>query len=240
MPKRWYAAHRWLGALVGVQLLLWTVGGLIFATHDLAWVRGEEGRREPAMVHLPADGVKVSPGAAIAAADFEHGAETVELRLLLGRPVYVVRTHHERAVVDADTGALLSPLDAATASDIARADREPGVGILDVTLITHDPATEYREKPLPAWRARLNDGEGTHIYVDALTGAITARRNDAWRRFDWFWMLHTMDYGGRDDFNHPLLMAFAALAVVSVLSGGALWGLRLWRRRSRRRGDGVS
>jgi hypothetical protein len=43
-------------------------------------------------------------------------------------------------------------------------------------------------------------------------------------------MLHTMDYGGRDDFNHPLLIGFAALGLTAVLSGWSLWIVRLWRR----------
>lgn len=48
------------------------------------------------------------------------------------------------------------------------------------------------------------------------------------------WSLHIMDYGQRDDFNHPLLVAFASLGVITVLSGGVVWLARL-RRRSKRR-----
>jgi PepSY-associated TM region len=136
--------------------------------------------------------------------------------------------------VDAETGAVLSPLDRDTAVAIARADRAGSPEIREAVLIERDPPSEYREGALPAWRVDIDDDENTHIYVSTSTGRITARRNDAWRRFDFFWMLHTMDYRGRDDFNHPLLIVAAAAAVVTLASGFWLWGIRVYRRRRRR------
>ncbi|HYU15827.1 MAG TPA: PepSY domain-containing protein, partial [Candidatus Acidoferrum sp.] len=96
---------------------------------------------------------------------------------------------------------------------------------------------EYRDKPLPAWQVRLRDRPGTVVYVDAITGDVTARRNDIWRWYDFLWSLHIMDYRGRDDFNHPLLIGAALLAVLTVLSGLTLWFIRLvrWPGRRRRR-----
>jgi Na(+)-translocating NADH:ubiquinone oxidoreductase F subunit len=41
-------------------------------------------------------------------------------------------------------------------------------------------------------------------------GSILERRNDTWRLFDVFWMLHIMDYQGRENFNNILLI-FASL-----------------------------
>ena len=110
------------------------------------------------------------------------------------------------------------------------------VTIKTVTLVESNPPTEFRERDLPAWRIDLADEDNTHIWVDAMTGRVAARRNDAWRRFDFFWMLHTMDYRGRDDFNHPLLIVVACLGLVTLGSGAFLWGLRLARRRRKRSG----
>ena len=45
------------------------------------------------------------------------------------------------------------------------------------------------------------------VYVSEATGRVVERRTDSWRLFDVLWMLHTMDYSGRDDFNHPLVIA---------------------------------
>src|SRR3546814_13537349 len=38
-------------------------------------------------------------------------------------------------------------------------------------------------------------------------------RGDTWRTWDFFWMLHNMDYVNRKSFNHPLIIfvAFGAL-----------------------------
>jgi hypothetical protein len=229
--RRLYAIHRWLGALVGLQLLAWSAGGLIFSTHDLSWVRSERG-----MQHAPPPGiafgrVRISPETAAARAGADPSA--VELHMLVDRPVYEVRAAERTILVDAENGAVRSPLDRATAVAIARNDRAGDPAVTSVEQVVADPPTEYRGQPLPAWRIAFADVDSTHVYVDATTGAIRARRNDAWRRFDFFWMLHTMDYRGRDDFNHPLLVAFAALGVIAVLSGWVLWTLRLVRRARR-------
>lgn len=228
MSRRfWYAVHRWLGAFVGIQLVAWSAGGLIFSTHSISWVRGERGMRKEPSPPLPLADVRVSPGEA--ARSLGTGATSLELRTLLGRPVYEVRGRGSTALVDATTGAVLS-IDDDLAIRIARADRAPSPPVASVAMIESAPPIEYRGLPVPAWRVALADDDATAIYVDARTGTIRARRNAAWRRFDWFWMLHTMDYGGRDDFNHPLLIAFAALGLTGVLSGWAVWIVRVRRR----------
>ena len=249
MGRRQYAVHRWLGALAGVQLLLWSAGGFVFATHDIDWVRGERGRNPAAKASLALAHVRLSPAelasrlGAGAQAGAKAGAniEHLELRMLLDRPVYEIRQPGRTSLIDARTGAPRSPVDRDTALAIALADRKGSPAVMSVERIEADPPVEYRGRPLPAWQVTLADGEGTHIYVAADSGRITARRNDAWRRFDFFWMLHTMDYSGRDDFNHPLLMGFALLGLLSAGSGLVLWGARLRRhRRRRRRGRGAS
>ena len=65
---------------------------------------------------------------------------------------------------------------------------------------------------------------------------MIARRNDVWRLYDFFWMLHIMDYRERSNFNHPLVIAASAGAVLLTLTGLVLlipWIRRsLFRRRS--------
>jgi uncharacterized iron-regulated membrane protein len=155
--------------------------------------------------------------------------------VLLDRPVYVIHGPDQDALVDAASGALLSPLSRSRALRVALADRAGQPKARAAELLERAPPTEYRKGELPAWRVSLDDGDHTNIYVSASTGAITARRNDAWRRFDFFWMLHTMDYRGRDDFNHALLIVASSAALLSVLSGWLLWALRARRRWRRRR-----
>jgi len=56
-----------------------------------------------------------------------------------------------------------------------------------------------------------------------------ARRNDDWRFFDFFWMLHIMDYEERENFNNPLLITASIFALVTVLAGLLLLVLRMQR-----------
>jgi hypothetical protein len=84
---------------------------------------------------------------------------------------------------------------------------------------------------------RFGDEEGATAYVPAELGQVLRIRNDQWRLFDFLWMLHTMDYQGRDDFNNVVLRAFSVLGLVTVASGFFLFALTtptLRRRRGQR------
>lgn len=84
---------------------------------------------------------------------------------------------------------------------------------------------EYREQPLPAWAISFEHGSGATAYVAAEQGNLVRVRNNRWRVFDFFWMLHTMDYAGRDNFNNLVLRAFSVLGLVTVASGFILFWL---------------
>ncbi len=89
--------------------------------------------------------------------------------------------------------------------------------------------SEYRG-PLPVWRVVMGDDEDTRIYVSPLTGDVIARRNATWRLYDFFWMLHIMDYENRTDFNNPLVIFASILALVATISGIWLIFYRFARR----------
>lgn len=209
--------HRWLGLLVAIQLLFWVCGGLVMSALRLQAVRGEDrvAVREPA--HLDAQADLRPPGEVLAA----HGdgeVVSVTLATWLGRPVYRLKTARGAELVDAGTNERLSPLTAADAQAVARADYS-GPGALSSVERIDTPALEIRGRDLPLWRLRFDDARGTTLYVSPQTGEVVARRNDLWRAFDFVWMLHVMDYREREDFNHPLLVATAATALLFVLSG---------------------
>ncbi len=224
--KRLLAVHRWLGVAALAQLALWTASGLFFALAPLAEVRGEDRRREQPAPAIDWDQVKAPPRSTV------QGAHQVTLRVVEGRPTYVVVTDDSQHLVDAESGKPVV-VDEQMAARIARRDQQGQPPVRAVTHISAAPL-EYRGKPLPAFRVDLDDGRNTHVYVGVNSATVTARRNDLWRTFDFMWSLHIMDYGQRDDFNHPLLVAFASLGVITVLSGGVIWLVRLRRRWKRR------
>ena len=75
----------------------------------------------------------------------------------------------------------------------------------------------------------FDDRDKTTIYVDPSQGEVTARRSETWRLFDFFWKLHVMDYDDGADFNHPLLITAAGMAVFVSLSGFILLIIKMRR-----------
>ncbi len=229
MNRRLYALHRWLSAIAFAQLAVWTVSGTFFALVPITRVRGAfvEGAHDAAFPD--ALGV-VSPATILAQASQGglSGARSLEMRASpSGEVWYLVRQGRAVARFDARTGAP-APVTAAEAEAVTRLD-QPSRPEVEAAVLVAEAPIEYRDKPLPAWRVVVRDGAGTAVYVDARTGEVTARRNDLWRTYDFLWSLHIMDYGSRESFNHPLIMAAAGLAVLTVASGIVLWALRLTR-----------
>ena len=71
------------------------------------------------------------------------------------------------------------------------------------------PNLEARDFEGPMWRVDFDDAENTSAYFAADTGQFLVARSDGWRLWDFFWMLHNMDYLNRASFNHPLIIAVA-------------------------------
>jgi uncharacterized iron-regulated membrane protein len=231
--------HRWLGIVVGLQLLLWTAGGLFFSLNPIAKVRGET--EKPAPPALDATAPAVSPEQALIDLMAHH--PQAEVRTVTLRPhvegavyeiAYMERGESRWALADAATGELRGPVDREEALEIAARAYLPGSPVAEVSLVTEAaPGSEYRERPLPAYRVNFDDPLGTRLYVSVERGVVTARRNDRWRLFDLLWMLHIMDYQTRDNFNSLLLQVASGLGLVTVLSGFALFAvtsplLRRW------------
>lgn len=223
-------AHRYLGLIAGLQLLFWTVSGLYFSLVPIADVRGESSTAKPVGLPVRADLASPAPAlqALVKSTPKMGPVQSVSLKTLLGKPVYEVVYLSDGvrlfALADALSGQLRPPLASSEATAIALADFVPKAQVRSVERLTAVPSdSEYREHELPAYRVSFDHPSNTRIYVSEQRGTVTARRNDLWRAFDWFWMLHIMDYRNRDSFNHWLLQAFSALGVITVLSGFALW-----------------
>ena len=78
-----------------------------------------------------------------------------------------------------------------------------------VTAMLSEPTLAIREHEDPAWRVDFADESNSSFYISQATGRLLERRNDTWRIWDVFWMLHNMDYANRTSFNHPLVVTAA-------------------------------
>jgi uncharacterized iron-regulated membrane protein len=229
--------HRWLGLFIGIQFVLWTVGGLYFSWTSLDAVHGDHLLRPRAQ--LPANVPFVSPTAVVETLRQRERVDSlvgVDLTMVLDRPVWRVsyfttvdgRAARRRQLADAATGALRPALtreEALVAAHAAYVRDDSVVGVEYLTAENVGRHHEYREQPLPAWAVRFAGDERPTAYIAAELGQVVRIRNDRWRTFDFLWMLHTMDFRGRDDINNLVLRAFSVLGLVTVLSGFVLFVL---------------
>jgi uncharacterized iron-regulated membrane protein len=229
MRRLFHRTHIWLGWIVGAQLILWMLSGLIMSALPIEQVRGEHLKRESPAAPL-LGGSYVPPEIILAQVP---KASELTLAHLLDRPVYRLSdAGRPLALVDATTGLPLT-IDQDLARQIAAA-RYAGTGtIASVRRVPDGEAVREFRRDAPAFAVTFDDDEGSTFYVHAITGDVAAVRTDRWRLFDLMWGLHIMDWREREDFNHPLLITAAALGLASV-TGGA--GLLLFRLRRRERG----
>lgn len=219
--------HIWLGWIVGIPLLIWTVTGLVMVAYPIETVRGEDLLSPPRPVAAGAAPVVPPTGPRL--------VTSLTLEQRAGGARWLIRFADGRAsLADPATGRLLPPLSAqeAVAEVRLRYRGEASLAGVDRTSAA-DPPIDLR-RPIDAWRVTMSDG--TRFYVNADTGEIAARRTALWRFYDFMWGLHIMDLGTRENINNPWVRIFSVLGVVSVIIGLVLLPLITWRRRRRRRG----
>lgn len=224
--------HRYLGLVIGIQFLLWTIGGVFFSWTDIREIRGEHLMNQ-SQAPITLENFSVSPSEAAESIRSAGGAnEIVSIRAveLLGEPFYEVvfgdgEANHS-ALVSAADGKIRPPITENEARRLAARAVLPDSEIAKLELITPRELGahhEYREKPLPAWAVEFAEPSGLTVYVAAATGRVEAFRTNNWRIYDFLWMLHTMGYENRDNFNNYFLRGFALFGFVTVISGFALF-----------------
>ncbi|MGL4692744.1 MAG: PepSY domain-containing protein, partial [Stenotrophomonas maltophilia] len=207
--------HRWLGLIVGLQFLLWLGSGLMMSLLDPQKINGTAHRAaEPALPAWPA--TTLAPAEALRAARNE--AATLDTGWLLDQPVYRLLSPQGTELIDAYSGKRIE-IDPRWALRLAQASyRGSGVPADPVHL---EKTLETRAHPDPVWRVDFGDEAGTSVYVSAQSGQVLEHRNDTWRLFDIFWMLHIMDYTERANFNNPLVVGMGIGGLWLSLTG--LW-----------------
>lgn len=227
--------HKWIALIIGIQILLWIAGGLVMSVIPIEKVRGEHKvtpRQE--LTATPPSIISLDTAATTSGLS---DLTTAKLDWLLGKPVWHLSGTNAHSIVDAETGKLISPIAEPLVREIAEADYSGVAKLVQLTLLEKSPS-EYG-RLAPVWRAKFNDLDRTTLYIDPKTAAVTARRSSTWRFYDFFWKLHVMDYDDGADFNHPLIISAAGIAILVVLSGLILLIIKvrrsflIWRRKSK-------
>ena len=216
--------HIWLGWLVGLPFLLWSISGLVMVVKPIEEVRGESLIGEAPL--LVAAGPLAVP---------KIGARPVASLVLEqrggGRKWLVRFADGALRLADAASGRLLPPL---TAAEAVATLKSRYTGKSKVTAVDRtsadNPPLDLRRK-VEAWRISM--GDGTRFYVSTATGEIVARRTAFWRFYDFMWGLHIMDLKTREDTHNPLVIGFGILALVTTLLAIVLLPMTIRRRRPR-------
>ena len=217
--RRW---HVWLGWIIAIPMLLWTLSGLVMVVKPIEEVRGS---------HLLTDSQPMRLAApAIAPALEGVPLSSLSLQARASGPRWVVALGDGTTrLADVRTGTLLPRLSAA---DAVREVAARYTGEADVASVTRtdrdDPPLDLR-RPIEAWQVRMSDG--TNFYVDAGSGEVVARRTAWWRFYDLMWGLHIMDPAGREDTHNPWIVGFALVSLVSVILAVILLPMVTKRRR---------
>jgi len=231
-----FRVHRWLGWLIGVQVLIWVTGGVVFSLLPFqSWVKGGDTVKPPTVV-LPAGWAERAAPRLQAAAQLGQVSAVTAVATPQGPALRLSYAEgHGPVIVPADgstwappdeaalrrfaTGLYRGPADLTTLERLAKV--PPRLGIVSETGGRGD-----------VWRAQFDDALATRIYLSGRTGEFVTSRNDAWVWYDFFWRLHIMDYAEGEDFNGTLLRAASIFAWGMVIAGAVLAVLaarRRWR-----------
>ena len=219
--------HRWLSLIVGVQVLIWVGTGIYFNVVDLEAVNGNQ-QRQPMATHGTLVAMNLLPVHTLTS----RRAQRIELVWRLGRPFYqfdfstVAHGYFKRDVTlfDAQTGAEFT-ITKDNARSLALQSYTGNGQIVSVHRLK-PPIDALPKQQNPVWQVVMDDPQNTAIYVNAMTGDVTAHITDARRIRDLMFRLHFMDYANTGNFNHGLIIVFAVLALLLSVTG-VYWLVKL-------------
>lgn len=203
--------HKWIALVVGLQLLLWVISGLVFSFIDHKLVKGRfiykaEQASEIKSISNFSNILKLYPNA----------TQVTQLNIL-NRQVVKISMQDSEVVYDIAKGIEID-FSETLIRQIAELGYKGG-GQLSQLKLQSFRNDENRGMSLPVWQLDYDDQYSTHLYLSANSGELLGVRTDSWRIFDFFMMLHFMDYGDRGNFNSPLIIFFALVMLMFSISG---------------------
>jgi uncharacterized iron-regulated membrane protein len=215
--------HKWVGLVIGLQFLIWAISGTAMALLPMDEVAGGE-MADHAAPAIPAVG-KAWPE--VQAALVGQPITKLSLRSLPGRQALQITTSEGVRLFDAADGRPIT-INGEAAKSIASAAHTTGAAVKKVAALKK-LTLAVREHELPIWQVDFRDDENSSYYVSGKTGEVLERRNDSWRWWDFFWMLHNMDYAKRTSFNHPLIITVGFAMAWLAVTGFWLLFRTMWR-----------
>ena len=208
--------HKYLSLAISVQLLLWTISGIYFAFNKIELIRGEQYILEQENTEVDFK-------------EFTASLDAKNISILRRLDEWVLKVDEGSYVYYVDLqGNKLKSLNTEEAKQIVR-NKTTLFPLEAVKIESPSRGSEFRGRNLPLFKVSTRSNEEVNVYVDAISGEVTAIRSDSWRTWDFLWGTHIMDYSERENIDNLLLKIFSVLALISALSGIVLFfsGLKL-------------
>ena len=202
--------HKYLSLAISIQLLLWTVSGIYFAFNKIELIRGEQYLLNEDVSNLDLTDIKGT---------FNTKSVNIVKRL----DKWILRLEGETQVnYKALNGEELMELNELEAIEIVR-QKTSLIPLKAVKINSQSRGSEFRGRKLPLYKVSTESEDNINVYVGAMSGEIAAIRSDSWRTWDFMWGAHIIDYRDRDNIDNFLLKVLSILALISALSGIALF-----------------
>ena len=209
--------HKYLSLAISIQLLLWTISGIYFAFNKIELIRGEQYilEQENTEVNLK---------------KFTASFKANNITILKRLDEWILKVEEDPLVHYIDLkGNKLNSLNSEEAKQIVK-NKTSLIPLIAVKIENPSKGSEFRGRNLPMFKVTTNSDDDVNVYIDALSGEVTAIRSDSWRIWDFLWGTHIMDYSERENIDNLLLKIFSILALISALSGIVLFFSGLKRR----------
>jgi hypothetical protein len=206
--------HRYLGVIIGLQFLMWSISGLYFSWTSIDDIHGDSfkiKKEEKSFKNLK----KLSE------LNFNEGVNAIELRDINGTPYYWINNKY---LINAYNGIKKNGITTPEAIYVASNNVDNNLIIKKIELLKSvSKHHEYRAKKVPVYVITYANTDEVKAYVSKDDGKFQTLRHNRWRFFDFLWMTHTMDYQGRDNMNNLALRIFSIFGLITIVSGFALY-----------------
>ena len=202
--------HKYLSLAISILLLLWTVSGIYFAFNKIELIRGEQYLLNEDVSNLDLTEIKGT-------------FNTKSINIVKRLDKWILRLEGETQVYyRALNGEELMELNELEAIEIVR-QKTSLIPLKAVKINSQSRGSEFRGRKLPLYKVSTESEDNINVYVGAMSGEIAAIRSDSWRTWDFMWGAHIIDYRDRDNIDNFLLKVLSILALISALSGIALF-----------------
>jgi len=166
--------HKWVGLLIGIQLLLWLLSGLMLSLLNADKVSGVEWAQETSHSSSPVQDQNLLEPHELSGEQLAN-ALSISLENRRGQAIYRIGKADGTLLINASNGVTLT-INEHEAKMLAQQDFN-GDGEVRSIERGRAPDLETRRSTGKYWRINFSDSANTSIYISASTGEILERRN---------------------------------------------------------------